>query len=92
MQHKQKLIYEQVCIERILILNLRSRDSLTSESMAVASDLTPLKTKLFTAGCLTTNTFVCTTGSVAGPEKKLEKAIAILHYTRARALVQSRPA
>ena len=54
--------FEQVCIERILILNLRSRDLLTSESMAVAGDLTPLKTNLFTAaGCLTTNKFVCTT-------------------------------
>ena len=29
--------------------------------MAVAGDLTPLKTKLFTAGCLTTSKFVCTT-------------------------------
>ena len=35
----QALTFEQVCIERISILNLRSRDLLTSESMAVAGDL-----------------------------------------------------
>ena len=61
LQHKQKLTFEQVCIERISILNLCSRDLLTSESMAVAGDLTPLKTNLFTASCLTTSKFVCTT-------------------------------
>ena len=39
LQHKKKLTFEQFCIERISILNLRSRDLLTSESMAVAGDL-----------------------------------------------------
>ena len=39
LQHKQKLTFEQVCIERISILNLCSRDLLTSELMAVAGDL-----------------------------------------------------
>ena len=60
LQHKQI----NIRAERILILNLGSHDLLTSESMhmAIAGDLTPLKTKLFTAaGCLTTSKFVCTT-------------------------------
>ena len=94
LQHKQKLTFEQVCIERTLILNIRSRDLLTSESMAVAGDLTPLKTNLFTAaGCLTTNKFVCTTEQRGRSGEKARKGHrSSLYYTRARAIVQSRPA
>ena len=46
--------------------------------MAVASDLTPLKTKLFTAGCLnTTSTFVCTTEQRCRSGEKARNG----HYT-----------
>ena len=51
--------------------------------MAFAGDLTPLKTKLFTAaGCLTTNKFLCTTEQRGRSGEKAEKAID-LAYTLA---------
>ena len=81
---------KQVCIERILILNLRSRDLLTSESMAVAGDLTPLKTNLFTAaGCLTTNKFVCTTEQRGRSGEKARKGHRSSLYYTTLAIVQS---
>ena len=53
---------------------------------------TPLKTKLSTGGCLTTSEYVCTTEQRdRSREKALEGHRSSLHYTHARAIVQSRP-
>ena len=53
---------------------------------------TPLKTKLSTGGCLTTSEFVSTTEQRDwSKEKAREGHRSSLHYTHARAIVQSRP-
>ena len=54
---------------------------------------TPLKTKLSTGGCLRTSEFVCTTEQRDRSREKAREGhrSASLHYTHARAIVQSRP-
>ena len=91
LQHKQKLTLEQVCIERISILSLRSRDLLTSESMAVAGDLDSSEDKTVYSW-LPSSKFVCTTEKRgrSGEKAREGRHRSSLYYTRA--IVQSRPA
>ena len=76
LQHKQKLIFDQVWIERISVLKLSSRarrDLLTS--MAVAGDLDSWRQTYPQVAALQLVSSFVLQNSVTCPEKKLEKAI-----------------
>ena len=84
LQHKQKLIFDQVWIERISVLKLSSRARRDcSPRWLLLAIWTPLKRKLSTGGCLTTSSFVCTTEQRDSSRKKAREGHrSSLHYVQ----------
>ena len=94
LQHKQKLIFDHVWIERISVLNLSSRarrDLLTL--MAVAGDLDSWRQNYPQVAALQLVSSFVLQNSVTCPEKKFENAIDLAYTTlmHVQLIVQSRP-